>query len=136
MIFLHTGKYQCFLQVNFNTLGIKVSYEVILSFLKGMIKHSQNTQSNKFAIYLQHLKQEVRNGVYFLHANKHQSFYKSALSFSVEVARQTHILKICGDSINKHLGLIFRVCLQHGIFPQNWKKANIVQIHKKTASNQ
>ena len=46
------------------------------------------------------------------------------------------ILKICGDSINKPLGLIFRACLEHGIFPQNWKKTNLVLIHKKTTSNQ
>ena len=32
------------------------------------------------------------------------------------------MLKICGNSINKPLGLIFRACLEHGIFPQNWKK--------------
>ena len=41
------------------------------------------------------------------------------------------MLKICGDSINKPLGLIFRACLEHGVFPQNWKKANVVPIHKK-----
>ena len=50
--FLHTDKHQSFLQVDFNTLGIKVSYKVILSFLMGMIKHSQSTQSNKFSISL------------------------------------------------------------------------------------
>ena len=53
----------------------------------GMIKYSQSTQSNKFAISLQYLKKEVRNGVHFLHADKHQSFYKLALSFLMEVAR-------------------------------------------------
>ena len=34
------------------------------------------------------------------------------------------MLKICGNSINKPLGLIFRACLEHGIFPQNWKKTH------------
>ena len=63
--FLHADKHQSFLQVDFNTLGIKVSYKVILSLLMGMIKHSQSTQSNKFAISLQYLKKEVRNGVHF-----------------------------------------------------------------------
>ena len=72
--FLHADKHQSFLQVDFNTLGIKVSYKVILSLLMGMIKHSQSTQSNKFAIFLQYLKKEVRDGVYFLHLDKHQSF--------------------------------------------------------------
>ena len=78
--FLLADKHQNFLQVDFNTLDIKVSYQVILSLLMGMIKHSQSTQSNKFAISLQYLKKEVRNGVHFLHADKHQSFYKLALS--------------------------------------------------------
>ena len=49
-----------------------------------MIKHSQSTQSNKFAKFLQLLKKEARNGV-VLHADKHQSFYKLALSFLIEV---------------------------------------------------
>ena len=74
LIFLHTDKHQRFLQVDFNTLSIKVSYKVILSLLMGMIKYSQNTRRNKFAISLQYLKKEVRNRVHFLHADKHQSF--------------------------------------------------------------
>ena len=39
-----------------------------------MIKHSQITQSNKFAISLQYLKKEVRNGGHFWHADKRLSF--------------------------------------------------------------
>ena len=54
--FLHVDKDQKFLQVDFNTLGIKVSYKVILSLLLGMIKYWQSTQSNKFAISLQYFK--------------------------------------------------------------------------------
>ena len=84
---LHADKHQSFLQVNVNTLGIKVSYKVILSLLISMIKHSQSIQSNKFARSLQYLKNEARDGVHFLHADKHQSFYKLALSFLMEVAR-------------------------------------------------
>ena len=57
--FLHVDKHQNFLQVDFNTLGIKVSYKVILSLLLGMIKRSQSTQSNKFAISLQYLKKKL-----------------------------------------------------------------------------
>ena len=51
------------------------------------IKYSQITQSNKFAIFLQHLKKEVRNGCHFWHADKRQSFCKLLLSFLVEVAK-------------------------------------------------
>ena len=54
--FLYTDKHQYFLQVNFNTLDIEISYKIILSLLMGVIKHYQNTQSNKFAISLQYLK--------------------------------------------------------------------------------
>ena len=53
----------------------------------GMIKCFQITQSNKFAISLQYLKKEVRNGGHFWHADKRQSFYKLVLSFLMEVAR-------------------------------------------------
>ena len=82
--FLHADKHQSFLEVDFNTLDIRVSYMLILSLLMPMVKHSQ---SNNFAMFLQYLKKEVRDGVYFSHADKHRSFYKLALSFFIEVAR-------------------------------------------------
>ena len=41
------------------------------------------------------------------------------------------MLKICGDSICRPLSIIFKTCLRTGIFPLEWKKANIVPIHKK-----
>ena len=69
--FLHADKHQSFLQSDFNTLSIKVSYKVILSLLICIIKHSQSTQSNKFALSLKYLKNELRDGVYFLLADKH-----------------------------------------------------------------
>ena len=37
--FLHADKHQSFLQVDFNTMDIKVSYQVIMSSLMDMIKH-------------------------------------------------------------------------------------------------
>ena len=57
--FLHVSKHQNFLQVDFNNLSIKVFYKVILSFLMDMIKYSQSTQSNKLAIVLQYLTNEI-----------------------------------------------------------------------------
>ena len=78
--FLQADKHQSFLQVDFNTLGIKISYKVILLLLMGMIKHSQS-------IYKKTLGMEF----VFLHADKHQSFYKLALSFLMEVARDGQI---------------------------------------------
>ena len=48
--FLHADKHQSFLQVNLNTLGIKVSCKVIISLLMSMIKNSESIKSNKFAM--------------------------------------------------------------------------------------
>ena len=41
--FLQASKHQNFLQVDFNTLSIKVFNRMILSLLMDMIKHSQST---------------------------------------------------------------------------------------------
>ena len=87
LFFLHADRHQSFLQIDLNTLGIKVPCKVMLSLLIGMIKHSQSTQSNKFAISLQYYKKEVSNGVHFLHADKHQSFHMLGFLFLIEVAR-------------------------------------------------
>ena len=40
------------------------------------------------------------------------------------------MLKICGDSILKLLEFIFKSCLENGKFPIEWKKANLVPVHK------
>ena len=37
----------------------------------------------------------------------------------------------CGDSLCSPLELIFNDCLVNGIFPSDWKKGNIVPVHKK-----
>ena len=80
VVFLHADKHPSFLQLYFNTTsGVKVSYKLILSLMMGIIKHSQKTQINNVAISLQYIKKEVREGVHFLHLDKHESFYKLAL---------------------------------------------------------
>ena len=77
-------KHQNFLPVDFNALIIKVSLMIILPLLIDMIRHSQITQSHKFAISLQWLEKEVMEKVHFLRADKHLSFYKFPfLSFAV-----------------------------------------------------
>ena len=40
----------------------------------GMVKHSQSSQSSKFAMSLQYLKKEIIDEVDFLLVAKHQSF--------------------------------------------------------------
>ena len=41
------------------------------------------------------------------------------------------LLQSCGAEVVKPLSLIFKNCIQYGIFPNLWKKSNIVPIHKK-----
>ena len=41
------------------------------------------------------------------------------------------MIKQCGNSICKPLSIIFKDCLSEGKFPHEWKKANVVPVHKK-----
>ena len=59
----------------------------------GMIKYSQSTQSNKFALSKEYLRKKARDGVHFLLADKYQSFYKLALMLLMEVARHIQSTK-------------------------------------------
>ena len=42
-----------------------------------------------------------------------------------------HMLKVYGPSIYKPLEIIFNQSFETGVFPSEWKKGNIVPIHKK-----
>ena len=84
---LHVDKHQSLLQVDFNTLGITMSYKVILPLLLGMISILKVLK----VIILQYLYNisKTKLGMEFisLHAVKHQRFYKLGLLFLMEVAR-------------------------------------------------
>ena len=41
------------------------------------------------------------------------------------------MLKVCCPSIYKPVEMIFNQCIESGVFPSEWKKGNIVPIHKK-----
>ena len=41
------------------------------------------------------------------------------------------MIKLCGDSIYKRLAMIFKSCLNQGIFAAEWKKANVMPVRKK-----
>ena len=41
------------------------------------------------------------------------------------------MLKICGSLFYKPLVIIFKQCVDTGIFPSEWKKGIMVPIHKK-----
>ena len=41
------------------------------------------------------------------------------------------MIKLCATSVSKPLHLIFRNCLETESFPKEWKKENIIPVHKK-----
>ena len=41
------------------------------------------------------------------------------------------MLKICGKSICRPLKLILNECISNGVFPSEWKKRNVVPVHKE-----
>ena len=41
------------------------------------------------------------------------------------------MLKICGSSVFRPLQIIYKSFLDRGKFPHEWKKANVVPVHKK-----
>ena len=45
------------------------------------------------------------------------------------------MIKLCGKSIVYPLKLIFEASLQGGEFPDYWKNANVVPLHKKESKN-
>ena len=45
------------------------------------------------------------------------------------------IIKLYGQTITISLIIIFRKAILTGIYPENWKKGNIVPVHKKESKN-
>ena len=41
------------------------------------------------------------------------------------------MVKVCDDSIKKPLSIIYKNCVKTGIYPNAWKKSNIVPVHEK-----
>ena len=67
---------------------------------------------------------------------KDQDILKIICSLNYNIAHgyddiSIRLLKICDSSIVKPLSIIFKNCLQTETFPNNWKKSNVVPIHKK-----
>ena len=44
------------------------------------------------------------------------------------------MIKLCGQSVAKPLSVIFKICINNGIFPDICKKSNIIPVHKKVTS--
>ena len=45
------------------------------------------------------------------------------------------MIQSCGKSIALPLKLLFKTILEEGTFPEDWKKSNVVPIHKKESKN-
>ena len=70
-------------------------------------------------------KDDIANIIKNLNPNKAHAFDMISI----------RLLKICADSILKHLELIFKSCIESEKFPMEWKKANVVPVHKKITSS-
>ena len=58
-------------------ITIKVFYKMIVSLWVCIARYAQSTQKNRFAIPLQYLKENVKDEVNLLPADKHQRFLQS-----------------------------------------------------------
>ena len=41
------------------------------------------------------------------------------------------MIKMCDESLVQPFSLTFRGCIDSGVYPDTWKKSNIVLVHKK-----
>ena len=65
--------------------------------------------------------QDILKIIHFLNINKAHGYDDISI----------RLIKMCDSSIVRPLSIIFKNCLQSGSFPNNWKKSNVVPIHKK-----
>ena len=83
-----------------------------------------NWKQGKLSLCKKHLY-DIANIIENLNPNKAHGFDMISI----------RMLKICGDSILKPLELIFKSCIESGKFPIEWKKANVVPVHKKITNS-
>ena len=69
-------------------IDIEVFYKLILPFWVWVVKHAQSTQNNKFAISLQYVRENLKDEVDFLPADKHQRFLQID-TITLDVCSQT-----------------------------------------------
>ena len=64
------------MKLNFCADEHKVFYKLMLSFLMGMARHSQSSQSDKCAVFLQYHNKKLRYEVDLQHDDKHEVLLK------------------------------------------------------------
>ena len=79
------------------------------------------TQLREFVISEDEILKIIRN----LNQNKAHGW--------IEIS--VRMIKLCDECLTVPLRLIFENCLRHGIFPETWKRANVVPVHKKNEKN-
>ena len=82
-------------------------------------------RTNNLLSTISFTKDDIANIIKNLNPNKAHGFDMISI----------RMLKICGDSILKPLELIFKSCIESGKFPIEWKKANVVPVHKKITNS-
>ena len=109
--FLHVDKHQSSLQVDFNTLGIKVSYKVVLlSLLLGMIKHSQYTQSCHICCLCSKLMFFKKSRLYCSKSKyTHQTSPKKACIRSCDTNNFTQSLHECTTIMQSKVYIVYVV---------------------------
>ena len=81
-------------------INAKVFYKLIVSLWVCVARQAENTQNNKFAISLQYLKENAKDEVDFLSADKYQMFLQI----------DTIVLRVCGQTCpNKQVCYFFAV---------------------------
>ena len=85
------------------------------------IPYFLHPKTDKFLSNITFTKKDIEKVLQNLDSNKGQVHDRTSM----------RMLKICGKSIIKPLLIIYKKCLEKGRFPNEWKKANVVSVHKK-----
>ena len=80
--------------------NIKVFYKMIVSLWVCIARHAQSTQNKRFTIYLQYVKENVKNAVDILPADKHRRFLQTdTIIFRCAISLQ-HLKKVVSDAVD------------------------------------
>ena len=86
-----------------------------------VLPSSTNPITDQYLANIEFMKDDIKRIICKLDPNK--AHCRDMISI--------RMLKLCSDAIIEPLFKIFKNCLKCGVFPDDWKKRNIVQIFKK-----
>ena len=133
---LESCKSKCYKNIS-KKYALKTAPKYYWTLLKTML-------NNKKVLCIPHIFHENKFVTYF---SKKADLFNSFLAKQCSIIENNSVLpsstfhghdlisirmlKMSGDAILKHLFKIFKNCLKCGIFPDDWKKGNIIPIFKK-----